>query len=148
MSKNVSENEAKEINKEWVSLIENEEYLKNDVLYPDVIKVLKSLSKENDLFLITARNNKANAISQIKNLGIAQYFKDIYVVSSSSEAAILKSEKLLENFINIFIGDTESDYEAALIADCEFKAVSYGFRNKVYWEKRNINCIEKIESIK
>lgn len=148
LSKNVSENEAKEINKEWISLIENEEYLKNDVLYPDVIKVLKNLSKENDLFLITARNNKANVVSQIRNLGIAQYFKNIYVVSSSFGTAALKSEKLRENFINIFIGDTESDYEAALIADCKFEAVSYGFRNKVYWEKRNINCIEKIESIK
>lgn len=57
---------ADRINKDWISKIENFEYLKSDVLYPDSIDVLKRLCRENELFLITARKNKENAIAQIK----------------------------------------------------------------------------------
>lgn len=148
LSNDVSESDAKEINKEWISLIENENYLKNDVLYPGAMDLLEELSEENDLFLITARSNKTNAFKQIKNLGIAQYFTDVDVVPSNTETSTLKTERLRERKVNCFVGDTESDYKAALIAGCEFKAVSYGFRNEKFWNERNIKYIRNIDQFK
>lgn len=132
LSKDISENEAKVINAEWISLIESTVYLNCDSLYPNVIEILNGLSKDNDLFLITARNNKDNAYKQINQLGISEYFTDISVVDTCSETPLLKSRKLQEYGVDSFIGDTESDYKAALIAGCDFKAVAYGFRSKKF----------------
>ena len=129
---------AREINAEWISLIEKDEYLKNDVLYSDVLEVLQKLSKENDLYLVTARNNKAGCLNQIKSCGVEQYFTEIEIVDSCKETSELKAGVLQKYQIDYFIGDTESDYKATEIADCDFKAVSYGFRNRDYWDKKNI----------
>ena len=138
---------AHEINTEWISLIEKEEYLKNDVLYPDVLEVLKKLSKENDLYLVTARNNKEGCLKQIKNLGIEQYFTEIEIVNSCKETSQLKAVVLQKHQIDCFIGDTESDYKATEIADCDFKAVDYGFRSKQFWDKENIDAISDLKRI-
>lgn len=134
LSKGISEDKAKQINSEWILLIENPEYLAADFLYPNIIQILNNLSEENDLFLITARNNKNNAYKQIEKLGIKQYFTGISVVDSCSKTSTLKAVELNKFKINCFMGDTESDYNAAQIAGCDFKAVGYGFRSENYWK--------------
>ena len=134
----IAEDIAKELNSEWISLIESDVYLKFDELYPGTIEVLENLSRENDLYLVTARNNEESALNQIKDLGINQYFSQIFVVESNSETPALKAKYLSEIEADIFVGDTESDYKAALIAQCEFKAMSSGFRDERYWKKKNI----------
>lgn len=124
--------QAKKINSEWISLIEDIDYLNLDVLYPNIIEVLSRLCVDNELYIITARTNKINAINQIKGLGIAKFFTDIIVVDSCRQAFLLKSNELTKNKIDYFIGDTESDYQAAKIANCKFSAVSYGFRSEAF----------------
>lgn len=148
LSNEIAEDVAKEINSEWISLIENEDYLKNDVLYPDVLGTLQKLSKENDLYLVTARNNKEGALKQINELGINQYFSHIFVVESNSETPALKAKYLSEIGADVFVGDTESDYKAALIAKCEFKAMVWGFRSKKYWDKKNIDNYNDFSDLK
>ena len=144
LSKGISEDNAQKINKEWISLIENAEYLKADFLYPNVRDVLSNLSKENDLFLVTARSNKENAYKQIKQLGIVQYSTGISVVDTCSETASLKAVELKKFHAEYFIGDTESDYKAAQIADCDFYAVGYGFRSESFWRKKDIKIVRNI----
>ena len=146
LSKGVSEDVAKDINAEWISLIEKDEILKTDVLYPKVIDVLKTLCKENDLFLVTARKNKDNAYEQVNQLGVEQFFSGVFVVDSCRETPMLKAKVLTKCRADCFIGDTESDYEAAKIAGCGFKAVSYGFRSEVYLRKNNIDFVNDIFS--
>lgn len=138
LSNGIAEDIAKELNSEWISLIESDVYLKFDVLYPDALEVLENLSKENDLYLVTARNNEESALNQIKDLGINQYFSQIFVVESNSETPAFKAKYLSEIKADVFVGDTESDYKAALIAQCEFKAMSRGFRDERYWKEKNI----------
>ena len=138
---------AKKYNSEWINLIENPNYLKIDSLFPNVIDILERLSEENDLFLITARNNKEYAIQQIKNLGIYQFFTDVIVVNACSETSVLKSVELKKNKITHFIGDTESDYKAAMIANCRFSAVSYGFRNEVFLKKITNEVYHNLQNI-
>ena len=135
LSNSLDESLAKEINNDWVSLIEDKKYLKADVLYDGAIGTLKDLSMNNDLFLVTARSNKNNALAQIKNLGIAQYLSGISVVPAGSAAPALKAKELAKYRADCFVGDTESDYKAAEIAKCKFHAVSSGFRSESFLKR-------------
>ena len=74
-SKNIEDNLAKEINIDWISRIESAEYLKFDHLYLGIKDMLERLSAENNLYLVTARNNKANLFNQLKELDIKEINK-------------------------------------------------------------------------
>lgn len=147
ISKGVSEDMAAIINEEWISSIENSNYLELDSLYPNINEILIKLSKENDLFLITARKNKENAYKQINSLGIAQYFTGISVVDICKDTPSLKAIELKKFKAETFIGDTELDYKAACLANCDFFATNYGFRNKEYWKKSKVISYDSFNSV-
>lgn len=136
--KGVSPDIAKKINQCWIDLIENIEFLMEDKLYPNTKDILETLSKNNYLVLLTARNNVENTEAQIDSLGIRQYFDKVKIVSSSKQTAVLKSQILSDLRIDEFYGDTESDMEAAIQAKCAFYASTRGFRSKMYWNKFDV----------
>lgn len=138
---------AENINKRWITLIEDECYLREDNLYEGVEKLLSELSKTNTLYLITARNNKKSAEQQITQLGIRKYFDDVYVVASSKQTSDDKAAILKHNSIDIFIGDTESDFKSAQLANCSFIATTFGFRAAKYWANYKVRTIDKINDI-
>ena len=39
------------------------------------------------------------------------------------------------------IGDTEVDYEAAMLANCKFYASKEGFRSESFWKNKNIEFV-------
>ncbi len=141
ISKGIPFSQADHINKDWIQLIENEEFLKSDSLYEGVVNTLRTLSENNDLYLITARNNKEGAMSQIQKSGISKYFSDIIIVPSNKNSAELKSKELRRLEIDVFVGDTELDFQASTMADCHFYAVSQGFRSKEFLKR---NMVKKI----
>lgn len=137
--KGVEDEMAIRINEDWIKHIEDEEYLKHDVLYPNTMSWLEEYSKDSNLVMITARNNEMSARQQIRRLGIEQYFEDVYVVPSCQQTPELKAEKLKAKKVELFIGDTESDMDAATKAGCDFKVTTDGFRSREYWmNKTNI----------
>ena len=131
ISKGISESLAKDIQTEWINNIENIEFLKSDELYPNAISILKQYSENNDLILITARNNDINLQKQICDLGIDTYFKNIYVVKPGQEAAKNKAEILKKKHAKLMIGDSEIDKQAADFASIDFMWVNHGFRERV-----------------
>lgn len=137
--KGVDMNLAKSINQRWIDLIESNDFLKGDMLYPNALPILESLSQDNFLLLLTARNNQDNTEAQIDRLGIRQYFDKIVVVPSSKQTAILKSQILTNLKIEDFYGDTESDLEASKMANCNFYVSTRGFRSKKYWALKDVN---------
>lgn len=137
--KGVDEEVASEINNRWIDLIEQDDFLDEDVLYPDTIRILNSLSKDNMLILLTARNNREGVMKQVERLGIKQYFDEICVVETSKQTPLLKSKILSDKNINEFHGDTESDMEAALHAGCQFYATTRGFRSINFWNNKNVD---------
>lgn len=139
-NKGLSEKTAAEINNRWIELIENEQFLIEDELYKDTIPLLKELSKDNSLMLLTARNNQEGLNKQISSLGIKQYFDKIIVVETSKKTPELKSEVLKEMHIDEFYGDTESDMKSAIAAGCEFYASTRGFRSKQFWSRYDVKC--------
>lgn len=129
---------AKDINQRWIELIENNVFLNNDTLYPQVRRILESLSRDNFLLLLTARNNQENTEMQIDRLGISQFFDKIVVVPSSKQTSVLKSQILSDSNITEYYGDTESDMEAAKMAKCRFYATTRGFRSDKFWDKYDV----------
>lgn len=145
VSKKINEKTARQINEEWISSIEQDKYLKNDILYSRVKNVLEDLSKDNELYLVTARNNKEGCLKQLKNCGIEQYFKEIEIVDSCKETSRLKTEVLRNYQIDCLVGDTESDCKAAEQAGCKFYTVDYGFRSNFFLQRIGVDIIPNLD---
>lgn len=127
ISKGLNEAKAKEIQQKWIENIENEEYLKLDILYSDTFEVLEQYSKDNDLILVTARNNKDGLQKQVRDLGIEKYFSTIKVVVPGKNVAHEKAQVLRDYSAILFIGDTLSDAQAARLTGIDFKFHENGF---------------------
>lgn len=135
IGKGINEDTALSVQKRWIELIESPQYLAKDKLYDGVKDLMSSLSKKNDLFLITARNNERNAREQIGRLGISQYFTKIIIVKSDKETSDAKAKYLVDNNIDLIVGDSETDFHAACIAKCECRMLNCGFRSEGFWSK-------------
>ncbi len=147
LQKGIDKDVSERLNKRWISLIEDERFLSADILYPEVEKILSDLSRDSSLYIITARNNKDSAYKQIKRLGIQQYFEGVYVVESSKNTSQIKADVLRRKEIDVFYGDTESDYEAACVSGCGFYAVLNGFRSESFWKHYNVVTISNILNV-
>lgn len=138
ISKGIQEDLAKQIQQKWIENIEQDVFLSDDILYPDSIDILKKLSVNNDLYLITARNNVKKTYEQLKALKINQYFEEIKIVTSDKRSTNAKSDFLIENKIEILVGDTEVDYEAAKLAKIDFYYRFGGFRSMKFLSNLNV----------
>ncbi|WP_086245425.1 ATP-grasp domain-containing protein [Campylobacter devanensis] len=127
ISKGVEENLAKEIQIQWIENIEQEKYLALDTLYCEAIKLLEKYSKENDLILVTARNNKVGLQNQIDKFNLRKYFKEIHIVNSNKDISANKAQILKNKNVTKFFGDTLSDKKAADLAGIEFIYCENGF---------------------
>ena len=113
-------------NQKWLSLIETEKYLKLDTVYPDVKEVLTALDRENELFLLTARQDKKMLYKQLSWLGLTPYFKEILVTENKrTKTDILKHFSLTSD--DILVGDTGHDIQTGKSVGLKTVAVSYGF---------------------
>lgn len=113
----------------WMGKIESPEYLQFDTLIDDVFDVLIFLAKKNNMYIVTSRQNKENAITQIKNLQIYNIFQNILVTEHRYEKSLLIKEAgyQKEDFL---IGDTGKDVLTGLELGINTIAVTYGFLNK------------------
>jgi len=134
---------ANDIFTKWVEVIEYDKFLKYDVLYPDSLYFLESLSVENDIYLVSARNNIKGLIKQINDLKIGSFFKEVITVGKG----MTKYEVTKNIKFDCIIGDTEIDYEWAKKSKTIFYALNRGFRNKSYWDKKNIKSFKSLLEI-
>ena len=130
ISKGIEEKLASEIQTKWIENIEKEKYLAIDVLYPETIEIIEKHSSDNDLILVTARNNEKGLQNQIDKFNLRKFFKEIYVVNSGKNTCQLKAEILKSENVIKFFGDTLSDKKAADIAKIEFTHFDDGFHSK------------------
>ncbi len=135
----VERNTANAIQKKWIESIEADGYLLQDKLYEGAFSALERLSKSNELFLITARNNAKGAMEQLKRHGILQFFSGVKIIKPTANASQAKADYLLEQKIDTIIGDTEIDMKASQIAGCNFKAVTHGFRSESFWQQYSVD---------
>jgi phosphoglycolate phosphatase len=117
--------------KEWLSLIEDEEFLLFDKPFTGVVGILETLSKNFDLYLITARQSKSKVINQLSKYQLLSYFNDVLVTEHKADKySLLSNSKLLPTSHDIFVGDTGIDIQLAKKFNSISVAVCSGFRCK------------------
>lgn len=135
---------------DWMQLIESEEYLKLDMLFPFTKDVLSSLKdKGSNIIFVTLRQSAAKALNEIKEKGIDCYCNCCLV----SEAKTTKEQLVRDSMIqltsaDLFVGDTGIDVMTGKALGIKTIAVLSGFRNKAildtYKPDKIINNISEL----
>jgi len=131
----------------WIKRIEYRKYLRLDLLYPNVLVELKKMSDRYNLFLLTARSNKSNAIWQLSELGLGDFFCDKIIVKNMGNVGLNKYRAIQQIPLEFVIGDTETDFALAKYAQCGFFPLNYGFRSAKYWRKNGLKSYSSINKI-
>jgi phosphoglycolate phosphatase len=124
---------VEEFREEWRSRIEQREYLRYDEFHQGAQDALYQLKRQDiRLLLATNRTMTENAYWQLDELGISDLFEATYVIPHDRET---KSERLKREETNfpggsVFIGDSESDIEAARRLGITSIAVESGVRSR------------------
>lgn len=128
---NISSLKVNLICKKWESLIETFPWLYFDKLIDGVVDALLDCRSDgNTLHLLSARSNPSYGFLQLKTLGIQILFDSIHFVSPNiPHAKVLVLKKLSPKY---YIGDTERDYDDALMSNTIPILVSTGMRNVDY----------------
>ena len=134
----------------WMSRIEERELLEYDCLYSDTINVLDELSKDNSLFLLTARQRKDNLLWQLQKLGILRFFESIYLTENktSKDSLIKEIQKKMGKKNQVFVSDMGQDIAIGNMNGCITIAASYGFMDMVHLKEYTpqffISCLHEI----
>lgn len=132
LSQGIALGDAEIVDNTWIASIENIEWTFFDTLLTGALDDLVRLRAQgNSLHLISSRNNAANALIQLRTLGIDRFFDTVNFVSLGS--GLTKSDFLNELNIDCYIGDTEADYEASRKSNISFYPVTTGMRDKDFF---------------
>lgn len=132
---------ARQIAGKWKRIIEEPYWLSMDSLLVGGKESLKKLKEQcHHLYLLTARDREDLLMLQLAQLGIRDLFEQIHVVRPE-RAREQKAARLKAMAAQIFIGDTESDFQAAGMAEVVFYAVSTGQRSQPYLQTQGITNI-------
>ncbi len=111
----------------FIENIEKDRFLDLDTLIVE-IDLLKKLSEEYNLVLLSLRSSYIQGIKQLEKLKLKPFFNDIYFVKHNiinPKILILNNLKLQSNILS-FVGDTVTDYEAARNCELPFIVVNTG----------------------
>ena len=122
--------------KKWFANIELISQLKKEGLLTGIRPLLKKLSKEYPLYLISLRQKKRNLHGQLGYLNIRSFFQQILTSAPGSDGVKTKSE-LLKNIKSLssedlIIGDTEIDVLSGKSAGIRTCAIYSGIRSKKF----------------
>lgn len=115
------------------AIYDNETYRCSDV-FEGVDEVLSELSARRASLFIATNKREVPTLKIVEHLGWQDYFTGVYSLDSIPELAtkqelleaILHKHQLAENE-TLYIGDTESDYRAALGNALDFIMVQWGY---------------------
>jgi phosphoglycolate phosphatase len=130
--------------KQWMLLIESDEYLLFDRPFSFTVLVLQNLTAKGfNLYVITARQDKLRTMQQLDNNGLTSYFSKVLITETTKSKTKLILESgvcLVQN--DLFVGDTGIDIKTAKEIGIRSMAVLSGFRNKSVLLKYKPDYIE------
>jgi phosphoglycolate phosphatase len=133
--------------KSWLEKIELLEYLQFDTLVDDAFDVLNFFAEKNNMYIVTSRQSRKNAVVQLKELQIYNFFQDLLV----TEHRYMKSDLIKEAGYkkeDFMIGDTGKDVLTGLELGMNTIVVTYGFlRKEVLETYRPHFIIDKLSDI-
>lgn len=125
-----SEDLSNVLTERWRREIEEPYWLSLDRPFADTHATLSRLvASGSEISLLTARRRADLLAIQLRNLGLPGFFRDIHVVDVAAPRAG-KANILARGGFEAFVGDTESDLEAARDAGVPFHAVACGQRDE------------------
>lgn len=147
---NYSVDEFKQFEETWLEKIELFDYLQFDTPVCGVHDILDNLSKENDLYVVTSRQSRENAVVQLKNVAMYKYFTNILVTGHEYEKTYLvRTVRYTDN--DWYIGDTGHDIITGRELGLKTIAVTYGFLKREvlasYSPEYLLDRLEDIESV-
>lgn len=153
LEKEFPEIDFNEFNREWLSEIEKNYFLKMDCCYKDTIFTLHELRKNNNLYLLTSRQSKKNLFKELEHLKLIEFFDKIFVTEA------LKSKlDLLQAEMNInpgkirsgdwFISDMGKDIQMGKNLNFFTIAISHGFMSKEKLLEYNPDrCVDELSEL-
>ena len=115
----------------WMEKIETDYYLDMDTIIPGAIKALDKYSKNNELYVCTARQSVAQVHKQLKRLGIFRFFRGIFVTEQkASKDEILNKSDILFTKEDWLLGDTGHDITSGKKIGTQTCAVLSGFMSE------------------
>lgn len=121
-----------------IKLLESQDIIKKDRLFPGISELLRKLEKVHKLYIITLRRNRLRLKAQLDKLGIRIYFKKILSAPPSRDNILAKLSLVKKNDLDkngILIGDTEVDILVAKKLRFKSVVVFSGIRSKKYLKK-------------
>ncbi len=132
---------ARRINALWLAQVETPYWLLMDTLLPGVAATLEDLARrETRCVLVTARANPFLMRQQTARLGLACHFAEIHCVAPA-RARQEKAAVLRRIGAAYFIGDAESDADAARDAGVPFAGVTTGQRSAGYLVRHGVRHV-------
>jgi phosphoglycolate phosphatase-like HAD superfamily hydrolase len=130
--------EADLVSATWVSCIEEPFWLSFDRLLPEVASDLSRVTYfDARPDVLTSRSRPEWVQPQLRALGLSQYIGRVFVVSPRTSVQS-KASILMETKPDVFIGDSEADWEAARTAGIRFVAVATGQRSPNYLRGKGV----------
>ncbi|MBR1604558.1 MAG: HAD hydrolase-like protein [Alphaproteobacteria bacterium] len=143
-----SDEQAEAFHQVWMEKIEEKDRIETDFPYDGMTSVLEKLSKTNDLYLVTHRQRKDLAYSQIEKFGWSKFFKELLITEGKmSKVDIIRS--ITEPLpCDVLIGDTGEDIKCAHELGIHSIAVCWGILNKEILSEYQPDFIaERIEDL-
>lgn len=139
---NYQDEEIKKVHKKWLLMIENEKLLEIDQPYNDANFILKNLCKNNNLYIVTARQSTEKVRKQIKKFDWDKYIIKILVThQKDSKFNLITNNVKNIRSTDIMIGDTGEDVETGQKLGVKSYAVTTGNLNRKTLERYNPNAI-------
>ncbi len=134
--------------------IELRNMLECDVLFDDVLPILKSFKASSNLYLISMRRNYQNLKEQTSWLGISQYFEEIISpfedqsnTRNPSKSQVIK--KIGYTKESIIIGDSGMDIKSGKDLNIRTCAINRGIRDSSILESYNPDfLVSELSSLK
>jgi pyrophosphatase PpaX len=126
---------------EWLTLIEDPNYLHHDALLPGVSEVLGELRKKFNLVLVTMRRNRPLLDNELAHHGISDLFVQVISASHSNDKhrkwQLIREESIFLQTQSLIVGDNEEDIEAGKRLGFGTIAVINGIRTRIFLEQLN-----------
>ena len=139
---------ADSISSEWKKNIEDESLLVFDTLYEETISILLSIHETSiRVVYLTVRNNRKCLNEELVRLRIRGYADEVIVLSQGTGKTdeLIRIRNISDDVI--VVGDTETDYDAAMAASVRCYILNRGFRSKAYWDRRGVNSDKNLSEI-
>jgi phosphoglycolate phosphatase len=125
-----SESQIDCFEKSWMSEIELKKWLDLDCPFESITDFLVHLNRVNNIYLVTARQNKQNVHMQLKKFGWSNIFVEVLVTEQKSTKIDLIKNLLQVESEDWIVGDTGKDVQTGRTLGIKTAAVLSGFLNE------------------